>query len=109
MADSQQTTMTNALVSHIACDLVPFSRRYSQYFRGFESALDQRYQVFTRKHLVYSILPEKNASMRSVNYSLKNNSVGFVLASEQKSLSTNTHTPPRAARVNEEDSCAVSR
>ena len=41
--DSRQTTTT--LVSHIACDLVPFSRLDSQYFRSFVSALDQCYQV----------------------------------------------------------------
>ena len=56
---SRQTTITNALVSHIVCDLMPFSRTESQYIRGLMSALDQCYQVPSHKHLVNSLLPEK--------------------------------------------------
>lgn len=63
--DSRQKDITHALVLHIACDLVPFSKLDSQYFRGFVHALDQRYLVPSRKHLVSSLFQEKAASVHS--------------------------------------------
>ena len=56
---------THALVLHVACDLVPFCKLESPHFRSFVSALDQRYQVPSRKHLVNTLLQEEATRVHS--------------------------------------------
>ena len=60
-------TSSNALVLHIACDLVPFSKLESQYFRSFVSALDRCYQVPSHKYFVNTLLQKEATRVHSEN------------------------------------------
>ena len=57
--DPKQKAISDALVLHIACDLVPFSTVDSHYFRDLLHKANSQYQVPSRKHLVGKLLREK--------------------------------------------------